>query len=71
MITKEQLEHLSHLDSFVAFLSEVHDRRESAIQMLTDRPVDGVQQVAGRILEADEILKMGGWAEIQARRKDR
>lgn len=69
MLDQKQLDHLSHIDEFIAFLEEVKDRREASIQQLHDRPTDSVQQLAGRILEADDILKMGGWDEIQSRRK--
>lgn len=68
MITKEQTDRLSHNDDFVSFLQEVRDRREASIQQLHDRPDGAVQQVAGRILEADDILRMGGWDEIEKRR---
>lgn len=69
MIDPQQIEHLSHIDQFVAFLQEVWELRESAIQQLHDRPDSSVQQIAGRILSYDDILKMGGWDEIQKRRR--
>jgi len=69
MLDEKQIERLSHIDDFKAFLQEVRDRRESAIQQLHDSPDCSVQQIAGRILEADDILKMGGWDEIEKRRK--
>ena len=71
MITDEQIDRLSHIDDFVAFLQEVRDRRESTIQLLHEKADGSVQQIAGRILEADDILKMGGWEEIENRRKAR
>lgn len=68
MFDDKKREALSHSDHFKDFLEEVFQRRESAIQQLHDRPTDSVQQLAGRILEADDILRMGGWEEIQKRR---
>lgn len=68
MLDQQQIERLSHIDDFKSFLQEVKDRRESTIQQLHDRPDGSVQQIAGRILEADDILKMGGWDEIEKRR---
>lgn len=68
MFDAKKLDRLIHVDDFVAFLQEVKDRRESTIQQLHDRPDGSVQQIAGRILEADDILKMGGWEQIEKRR---
>ena len=64
MISKEELDRLSHLDAFASFMGEVYSMRESAIQQLHDKPDSGVQQVAGRILQCDDILRMGGWEKI-------
>lgn len=69
MITDEQIDHLSHIDGFIDFLDEIKDRRDLAIGMMADKPVDGVQQLAGRILEADDILNLGGYRKIEERRK--
>ena len=68
MFTDKQRDSLAHSDGFVAFLEEVYGIREAQIMQLYDKPVDAVQQVAGRILQCDEILKMGGWDKIQERR---
>jgi len=71
MIKQEQIDRLSHIDDFIAFLEEVRAVREGSIQQLHDRPVDSVQQLAGRILQCDDILKMGGYDEIARRRASR
>lgn len=68
MLDQKQIERLSHIDDFKAFLQEVKDRREAAILQLHDRPDGSVQQLAGRILEGAEILNLGGWDEIDKRR---
>ena len=69
MLDAKQIDQLGNVDAFVAFLQEIRDRRESAIQQLHDRPDGSVQQIAGRILEADDILVLGGWAAIEKRRR--
>jgi hypothetical protein len=69
MISDDKIERLSHIDGFVEFLDEIKDRRDLAIGMMADKPVDGVQQLAGRILEADDILCLGGYGKIEERRK--
>ena len=71
MITDEQIDRLSHIDDFVAFLEEIKGRRDMSISMMADKGTDGVQQIAGRILEADDILSLGGWGKIEERRKAR
>ena len=69
MIKQEQLDRLSHIEDFISFLEEVKSIREATIQQLHDRPDFAVQQIAGRILQCDDILKMGGWDAIEARRR--
>ena len=70
MFDDKQRDALSHNDAFIAFLREVHELRETAIQQLNDRPVDSVQQLAGRILQCDDILSLGGWSAIENRKRD-
>ncbi len=60
---------LIHNDAFVAFLQGIKDQRESFIQALHNAPTERVQQISGRILMADEILEIGGWRQIEDRRK--
>ena len=71
MITDDKIDRLSHIDGFIEFFDEIKDRRDLAIGMMADKPVDGVQQIAGRILEADDILSLGGYGKIEARRREK
>lgn len=71
MLTDDKIDRLSHIDGFIEFLDEIKDRRDLAIGMMADKPVDGVQQIAGRILEADDILSLGGYGKIEARRREK
>lgn len=66
---EKKIESLGHNPNFIEFLEEIYAVRESAIQQLHDRPSDSVQQIAGRILQCDDILTMGGWDEIEKRRR--
>jgi len=61
---------LAHHPAFYSFLGEVYELRESAIQQLHDRSSESVQQIAGRILQCDDILKMGGWDEMKGRKAE-
>ena len=67
MITKEQVEKLSHNDDFVAFMQEIYATRESLIQQMHDRPDAALQQISGRTLACDDILALGGWKELVAK----
>ena len=67
----KKLEQLSHNETFVDFLEEIHGTRESLIQQLHDVSADRIQQISGRILQCDEILVAGGFNQIQFRRMGR
>ena len=67
----KKLEQLSHNETFVDFLEEIHGTRESLIQQLHDMSADRIQQISGRILQCDEILVAGGFNQIQLRRMGR
>ena len=69
MIKPDQLDRLSNVEDFVKFLDELYEVRESLIQQLHDRPEGSVQQIAGRILQLDDVLTMGGWRELEKRRR--
>ena len=68
MIDNKQIERLSHVNDFVDFLEELSFQKESIIQSLHGLPTDQLQQVTGRLLQIDDVLKMGGWQEIQQRK---
>jgi hypothetical protein len=67
----KKLEQLSHNETFVDFLEEIHGTRESLIQQLHDVSADRIQQISGRILQCDEILVAGGFNQIQLRNMGR
>lgn len=69
MISQKQLEQLSHVSDFVDFLEDLSLQKDSIIQALHGLPTDQLQQTTGRLLQLDDILKMGGWDEIQKRRQ--
>jgi hypothetical protein len=71
MIDDKKIDQLSHIEAFIEFLDEIKDRRDLAIGMMADKPSEQIQQLAGRILEGDDILSLGGYAKIEERRKAR
>jgi len=67
----KKLEQLSHNETFVDFLEEIHGTRESLIPQLPEVSADRIQQISGRILQCDEILVAGGFNQIQLRNMGR
>ena len=67
----KKLEQLSHNETFVDFLEEIHGTRESIIQPVHDLSANRSQQISGRIHQCDEILVAGGFNQIQLRRMGR
>ena len=68
MLDNKQIERLSHVNDFVDFLEELSFQKESIIQSLHGLPTEQLQQATGRLLQVDDVLKMGGWYEIQQRK---
>jgi len=62
------LERLSHVDDFVAFLEDLNFQKEAILQSLHGLPTEQLQQTTGRLLQVDDVLRMGGWDTIQERR---
>ena len=64
----KSLERLSHIDDFVAFLEDLSFQKEAILQSLHGLPTEQLQQTTGRLLQVDDVLRMGGWDKIQERR---
>jgi len=62
------IERLSHVDDFVAFLEDLNFQKEAILQSLHGLPTEQLQQTTGRLLQVDDVLRMGGWDKIQERR---
>ena len=67
----KRLDNLVHIDAYVEFLNEVYAIRESLIQQLHDVTTDRIQQISGRILQCDDILALGGYDKVVARRSQK
>lgn len=68
MIDNKQMDRLSHVSDFVDFLEDLSFQKDAILQSLHGLPTEQLQQTTGRLLQIDDILKMGGWNEIQKRR---
>lgn len=64
----DNLDSLIHIDAYVDFLQGIYAIRESLIQQMHDVPSDRIQQISGRILQCDDILSMGGYDRLVARK---
>ena len=67
MTLEESVNTLKHHESFGAFINNIHQLREEAIGELNSAPTEQVQQLSGKILAYDEILRMSNYEEIQRR----
>ncbi len=62
------IERLSHVNDFVDFLEDLSLQKDAVLQSLHGLPTEQLQQATGRLLQLDDVLRMGGWDEIQSRR---
>jgi|TARA_R100000479_G_C6258948_1_gene155153 hypothetical protein len=70
MTLEESVNTLKHHESFGAFINNVHQLREEAIGELNAAPTEQVQQLSGKILAYDEVLRMANFEEIRRRFSD-
>ena len=67
MTLEESVNTLKHHESFGAFINNVHQMREEAINELNSAPTEQIQQISGKILAYDEVLRMSNYEEIKRR----
>jgi len=70
MTLEESVNTLKHHESFGAFINNVHQMREEAINELNSAPTEQIQQISGKILAYDEVLRMSNYEEIRRRFSD-
>lgn len=70
MTLEESVNTLKHHESFGAFINNVHQLREEAINELNSAPTEQIQQISGKILAYDEVLRMSNFEEIRRRFSD-
>ncbi len=67
MTLEEAVNTLKHHESFGAFIHNVHQMREDAIGELNSATSEQVQQISGKILAYDEVLRMSSYEELRRR----
>lgn len=68
MTTAEE-DRLIGIESYVTLVDQIYSIRESCISEMQGADDTKLRQLSGRILQADEVLTMMGWHEIERRRR--
>ena len=67
MTLEESVNTLKHHESFGAFINNVHQMREEEIAELSSASLEQVQQISGKILAYDEVLRMSNYEDMRKR----
>lgn len=67
---EEDIKTLSNHEAFARFVQSIETAREEVIADLAGAPTEGIQQLSGRILAYDDILKMVNWDSLRERHAD-
>lgn len=67
MTLEDAVNTLVHHETFGAFLENIHQLREVAISELNNCSLEQVQQISGKILAYDEILRLGNYEDTRRR----
>ena len=67
MTLEDTVNTLVHHETFGAFLENIHQLREVAISELNNCSLEQVQQISGKILAYDEILRLGNYEDTRRR----
>lgn len=68
---EEDIKALSQHETFARFIQSIESAREEVIADLAGAPSEQIQQLAGRILAYDDILKMVDWEHLRALYQER
>mgnify|MGYP001104513903 CR=1 FL=1 len=68
---EDDIKALSQHESFARFIQSIASAREQVIADLSGATSEQIQQLAGRVLAYDDILKMVNWDSIRTRHADR
>jgi len=68
---EEDIKALIQHESFARFIQSIASAREEVIADLSGATSEHIQQLAGRVLAYDDILKMVNWDSLRIRYADR
>jgi|TARA_E500000318_G_scaffold96341_1_gene96652 hypothetical protein len=63
----EDIKMLSNHETFARFVQVIHALREETIEEMHNANYEQLQQVAGRIITYDQILRMTDWEMLRQR----
>ena len=63
----EDIKMLSNHETFARFVQVIHALREETIEEMHNANYEQLQQVAGRIITYDQILRMTDWEVLRQR----
>ena len=64
---EEDIKTLANYEAFARFIYSIEIAREEVIADLAHASTEGIQQLSGRILAYDDILKMVNWNSLRER----
>jgi hypothetical protein len=67
MSLEQDIKALSNHETFARFIQVIHSLREEQIEELHKSNYEELQQVAGRIITYDQILRMADWENLRTR----
>jgi len=67
---EEDVKTLSNHEAFARFIQSIESAREEVISDMAGSSVEQIQQLSGRILAYDDILKMVNWDGLRRRHQE-
>lgn len=67
---EEDIKTLSNHEAFGRFVQSIETAREEVITDMAGSSTDEIQQLSGRILAYDDILKMVDWNTLRRRHQE-
>lgn len=67
---EEDIKTLSNHEAFARFVQSIEAAREEVIADMAESSTDEIQQLSGRILAYDDILKMVDWNTLRRRHQE-
>ena len=67
MSLEQDIKALSNHETFARFVQVIHALREETIEEMHNANYEQLQQVAGRIITYDQILRMTDWEQLKRR----
>jgi hypothetical protein len=63
--TEDDIEFLSKYEQFARFIQSIEWAKEAAINDMVDAPTEKLQQISGKIIQCDDILKLANFNKLR------